>query len=461
MIFQRKNKMICLAIAAAFAGSVGVANAALNNDGATYTAPKVASETPITGITFTTAGGNFNAGGAMTSFAPTAGQSLMVNVTLNNGAKFTGAPALNCSSVTGGVSGSTAVLNLGGANSNNAVFTLGSGTYANTSMLAASGCYITPNGISVTGAHNAVNMSITYTYGTLASSTVNGTYIDFASGLKVTAELGNNAVAQVGSGFVTLTGAATSLSAGNIAWMSKNSAVMNGGDGTTAITLVDVMGVGSGSITVAGASLAATKVTGGVWLQTVASGVCASGIGILSTAVAGGVTPITFSGLDASAMSGGMNVCMKFDGTTAIPAGSITAQVGGTALSGYSLSAPAATTLIEITRNGTTLVAPLVNVPAGWISRLVLTNRGPAATYTVSAVSETGTTVTLTGAASSGTIAASSTTVVDLDTLMTTVGNARGSLQVTIAGTSSNIDGLYQLVNAATGNLSNYTLISK
>jgi len=76
-------------------------------------------------------------------------------------------------------------------------------------------------------------------------------------------------------------------------------------------------------------------------------------------------------------------------------------------------------------------------------------------------VSEVGTTVSLAGAAGSGTLAAGSNVVVDLSTDMTTVGSKRGSLQVVVDGVSANVDGLYQIVNAATGSLSNYTLINK
>lgn len=466
MIFQRKNHILSLAIAATFAGGAGIANAALL-DG-TYTArttPTVASEVPTTGIVLTAAAGNLTAGSAITQFAPASGQALQVSVTLDNGAKFIGSPVLSCLSVTGsqGSAGTgAATLTLGGNGSNQSIFTLASGAFANTATLAASGCFVSAASISVTGAHNAVNMTITYTYGTLASSSVNGTYINFASGLKTSADLGTDQVAQVGSGFVTLSGATTLLSAGLTYWKSAGSAGATG-DITVAEVLTDALGATSGSITVAGATLGATKVTGGVWLQTVGSGSCASGgAGVYATAV-GGVSPVTFTGLDASAMSTGLNVCMTFTGTTAIPASSITATMGGTAISGYSLPTNSATTIVTITRNGTTLVAPLVNVPTGWISRLALTNRGAtAAAYTVSAVGETGTTVTLTGAASSGSIAASSTTVIDLATLMTAVGTAaRASLLVTISGTTANIDGVYQLVNAATGSVSNYVLDHK
>lgn len=464
MIFQRKNHILSLAIAATFTGGAGIANAALlDNTFATRTTPTVASEAPTTGIVLTATAQNLTIGGATTPFNPTTGQNLQVSVVLDNGAKFVAAPTLSCLSSTGslGSAGTGATtLNLGGAGSNQAVFTMASAAFANTAGIGASGCYISAASISVTGAHNAVNATITYTYGTLASSTVNGTYISFASGLKTSADLGNDAVAQVGSGFVSLTGAITLLSAGTTYWKSAGSAGATG-DITVSELLTDALGATSGSITVAGASLGATKVAGGVWLQTVGSGACASaGASVYATA-AGGVTPVTFSGLDASAMSTGLNVCMSFTGTTAIPAGSITATLGGTAISGYTLPTNTAQTLMTISHNGTTMVAPLVQIPAGWLSRLVLTNTGSAAAYTVTAISETGNVVTLTGAAASGTVPANGETIVDLPTLMTSTGaSIRGGLSVNVSGTTANISGLYQIVNP-TGNLSNYTMVHK
>lgn len=398
----------------------------------------------------------------MTQYSPTSANPLQVTVDLTNGAKFIANPTLTCLTTTGSNSAALNVAPIfGGAATTQAVFSITTGG-ANTPSYTSTGCIVTATTVSVTGAHVDVGLAITYKYGSLASSTVNGTLITFISGLTAAAAAGNDAVAQVGSGFVSLTGAATSLSAGTITWGKQGSAAATA-TMATPFNLGDALGATSGSITVAGASLAATRVTAGVWLQTVASGACAAtaGGGVLATA-AGGVTPITFTGLTPSDLSAGVNVCMAFDGTTAIPAGSITATLGGTALSGHTLPAQTAKTLLTITRNGTTLVAPLVNVPAGWISRLVLVNRGAAsANYTVTATGETGTTVTLTGAAASGTLTGSSTTVVDLSTLMTTVGNTRGSLEVIIGGSSSNVDGLYQLVNATTGSVSNYTLISK
>ena len=92
------------------------------------------------------------------------------------------------------------------------------------------------------------------------------------------------------------------------------------------------------------------------------------------------------------------------------------------------------------------MVAPLVQVPGGYLSRLVLTNISATdRTYSVRAVAESGTTVTLTGAALGGTLNGNSTTVVDLAGLMTTVGKTRGTLVVTVNGPIGQVDGLYQI----------------
>lgn len=114
----------------------------------------------------------------------------------------------------------------------------------------------------------------------------------------------------------------------------------------------------------------------------------------------------------------------------------------------------------SITRNGTSLQAQLVQIPAGWISRIVLTNTGSVARpYTIAAQTEAGVTATL-GTAATGTIPANGTIVLNTADIATFTGTApRGTLNVTVAGPTNDIQGLYQIVNAQTGSIANTALV--
>jgi hypothetical protein len=146
----------------------------------------------------------------------------------------------------------------------------------------------------------------------------------------------------------------------------------------------------------------------------------------------------------------------------AIAAGDYSADVAYTAQANYTVGNSTGNAAGSIVRNGATLVAPITNQPAGWYSRLVLTNAGSAdRTYSVKAVSETGNVVTLTGAAASGTLTKNSTSVIELGDLATVTAGKRYSLVVTVNGPVSAISGAYQSSNGATGSISNYTLVQK
>lgn len=177
-------------------------------------------------------------------------------------------------------------------------------------------------------------------------------------------------------------------------------------------------------------------------------------------------TTATFGKTGAlTTIDGNNDLLMTVDGGVAVAAGSYKAAYDFTGATGYTVADQANVALGTIVRNGTTLVAPLVNQPAGWYSRLVLTSTsGAAMGYKVAAVAEDGTTVALTGAAASGTVKANSTLVIDLDALTTITGTGakpRTGLVVTVDGAAASISGLYQLANGATSNVSNYPLIVK
>lgn len=118
-----------------------------------------------------------------------------------------------------------------------------------------------------------------------------------------------------------------------------------------------------------------------------------------------------------------------------------------------------------INRNGTQLQAPLVQVPAGWIARIALTNTGSEARpYTLSVMSANadGTTTVeqfdLADDVKSGEIPANGTKVIRLNDASLAAAARRGTVNVTVDGPSGQINGLYQVVNPNTGLVTNHVL---
>jgi len=180
---------------------------------------------------------------------------------------------------------------------------------------------------------------------------------------------------------------------------------------------------------------------------------------IANAATVTGTTATFASTLTAADLTGTTYLCLEANGTSEIAASAYTGTLTPAAQTGFAI-ANQTLNVGAITRNGTVMVAPLAQIPAGWISRLVLNNIGSTdRTYTVRAVNEAGTTITLSGAAASGTLTANSTTVVDLSTTM--AGGARGTLVVTVNGPEAQIEGMYQIVNGSANTISNHVLAHK
>ena len=360
MMMQSNNNTLRLAVLAALtAGSMGANAALIDSTASTFAAVKFASESPTNGITLT-ATTQFTAGSTTTAFTPTAGQNLQVTVDLTAGAKFVAAPTLQCKSDTGGTVAAAGTLSLGGAGSNQAVFTLGSAAWNNAAQIVQ--CVVTATTISVTGAHADSNMSLSYVYGNLASSVASGSLITFVTGLSAGKTVGDDVVALVTGGFVAVSGGVDTnlISAGRAYWNGKT----NANSATLADSPVDletIMGATSGTITVAGNALLAAQTTAGVFLVA-AGGPCTTGgaAAALATA-AGGASPVTFSSLTPAQIKAGPSVCIKFNGTSAIAEGSITATVGGNALTDYTLPVASAQTLMTVSRNGSS--ASVMNMP--------------------------------------------------------------------------------------------------
>ena len=449
-----------LAIVAAFAGASSMAQAALTLPA---TSAKIAQEYPTVGGLNLTKSSAPNISSATTSFSPSTGQNLQVTVGLAGGATFTASPSMHCNFVSGLTKTAvTGTKNYGGAGLSTAIFTIGATTVSAAGAKptqAVTGCTVTMNGITtVTGAHATVNASMTYQYGTIASSVKSGAYISWVKGASAGIVSIGSTAAQVSGNFVNLKDG-NKIRAGAVYYNGRGNSVTAMRLAGTSFTNVTANITGA-SLTVQGAALSAVTATHGVWLSTTPAN-CTNVNITAGSSVAN--NSITFKGLTPAQVSAGLAVCLQFTGKTAIPTGSITATWTLDPVKNYSADGSmASNTLVDITHNGTTLVAPLVQTPTGFMSRMVLTNTGPAATYTVTATSETGNTATLSGAAASGTIAANSTTVVDLPGLVTyTSGQpSRTSLTVNIAGLTSNIKGLYQIVDPA-GAVSNYVMVAQ
>jgi hypothetical protein len=125
----------------------------------------------------------------------------------------------------------------------------------------------------------------------------------------------------------------------------------------------------------------------------------------------------------------------------------------------YAVTPRGALALGAITRNGAQLQAPLAQVPAGYLSRMVLTNTGSQAReYVIEVLGETGNVIST--ANLTGSVAAGKTLVVDLNSVLTGFTAApRATLNVTVSGPNSQIQGLYQIVNPNSGTLSNHVMV--
>jgi hypothetical protein len=136
-----------------------------------------------------------------------------------------------------------------------------------------------------------------------------------------------------------------------------------------------------------------------------------------------------------------------------------TATLDVTANAGFTIADVGPQDAGEIVRNGTQLQAPLAQVPAGYISRMVLTNTGNVARpYEIAVQGETGNTI---GTANlTGNVPANGTVVVELPTVLTSfTGAPRATLNVTVAAPNNQIQGLYQIVNPAAGSISNHVMV--
>lgn len=359
------NNTLRLAILAALAGGSGAAYAA-------FPASPVANEMP-TSTTIRAVPRGF---AATTAFTPTSVNPLQITVNLSNNTKFASIPIARCStkvtSATAVQTARLATLSLGGNGSTQAVFSISTALSAQIKS-----CWVSATALTVTGTHASVTESITFKYGSLASSSVNGTMITWNSGLSAAPATTKTVTARVVSGFMKFTNGVTVATGGVVNWIGKAAVSAN----TGTIGKKSELGTfaNTASITFAGGTtLAAAKAAGGVFVVA-ANGACTTASKLAGTSAKAGATSVTFS-LTPAQVSAGFRSCFAFAGTTAIPAGSITAQLGGTAKSTYSLPTPAASTVLTVTRDGSSL--SLMNMP-----RSTDTDAGYLRVYNTSSIS--------------------------------------------------------------------------
>jgi len=464
--------------AAALAASVlfcGSAMAAALNLSATPTTTKYAQERAVSssGTDFT------NPDTFETTLGVTLGaaQQGYLRIDLSNGAKFKGAP-------TATVAGAATTLSSGGDGATYAVFTVAAA--AGNTLSAA--VVVTPNAtgltlvnknavaarirlyetqaaaqnpdnsaslaLSDTGSKNVLEFtkSITSSFATAVTQTADVAPSSGAAAYtQFTTAGGEKILGTLNYSFTATRGTSAVLSAADIL-ANTNSVTFTGASGATFAFLQNADGTYTGTA-LTKAKLKATDCSGAD----------------VANATSITASTVTFSAISDANIAQTLAFCVTPQGNAAIESGSITGAASLVGETNYTPVNPDSATTANIDRNGTTLVGPLVSQPAGWYSRLVLTNTGSSArTYTVTAYNESGTasnTVSLSGDAASGSVPANSTKVIDLDTLATVTGatgfKPRFGLRVVVNGPASQISGLYQLANGTTSNVSSYPLVAK
>lgn len=298
-------------------------------------------------------------------------------------------------------------------------------------------------------------------------ATVTGNYINFNNSYTLTATP-INAVSNVEASpsFSRFVSAAPTNSADRAALATVAFALRTTpatplkADGT-AIALADLLGATSNHVVTGDFSAAANAngtFTGAAALARVYFSATADCSAVTTPATAITATSATFQ---TGALPVAATLCYAPLNTNLIPVSTYSQSFNAVsaAAATYAPSGRGPVALGEITRNGTSLQAQFAQVPAGWISRIVLTNTGSVARpYTITAQTEAGVTSTL-GSAATGSIPANGTLVLNTADIATFTGQPRGTLNVTVAGPNSQIQGLYQIVNGQTGSIANTALV--
>ena len=306
-------------------------------------------------------------------------------------------------------------------------------------------------------------------------TTISGNYITFAQSYGLALLAANGAVANVEASpsFSRFTNAAPTNSVdranlGQIIFDTRaNVSAAQGGSATqprletgVAATLADLLD-GDSTHTIAGDFSAAANANGSFTGAALSRVYFSANANCSTVDVPANAVTATSARFDTGPAAVGANLCYAPRTGVAIPVSSYAQTFNAVSADDALYATPSVgpVSLGQITRNGTSLQAQFAQVPAGWISRIVLTNTGSLARpYTITAQTEDGTTATL-GTAAAGSIPANGTIVLNTADIVSFAGNPRGTLNVTVAGPNNDIQGLYQIVNGVTGSIANTALV--
>jgi hypothetical protein len=465
------HKAVAVAVGALMGGSAMAAAVTLDSG---TTPIKYASETTIS-TSVTLRDGAAADQRASTAFGASLGQNVAAYARVDiSGGTFNSAPDANMFAVNDS-NGTAASVNVAQSGSDYVIFSVTPGTGFN--LVSSNNATIDTDASGVKGitVTNKNGVTIRYrlfeTLTAAANPTANNTlkdtgaknYITFASALSQTVTP-LTATADVGAlpSYTAFTGGGTKSIAKVTVAVDNTVALISGAAASAGGLLTansDV--VFSGDFTFL--KNANGTYTGAALSRVFLGNAVGCGGATVAAATTLTATTATFTDIAAATLVNDHWLCLTPEGSTEIPAGSYTAAIDYVEQTGIAVADVSGVGSGSITRNGVRMVAPIVNVPPGWISRLVLTNTGSSARdYTIAYVAENGTTVTPSGAAVSGSLAANKTSVIDLSQTLAIAGTngARTSLVVTVNAPQSQIDGLYQIVSPSNA-ISNYVLSYK
>jgi len=332
---------------------------------------------------------------------------------------------------------------------------------------------VTSNGSPVTATYQLFETAAAAVANAGPLFTATGTLARFATGLAVTMTPAS-ARTTVSTGYTKWASAAASGPSNTAALgtIKINNTAAVARDGSTSIALTDFLNATGSTLSVAGDFTAAGA--SGVYLGSAQTGaICSplSPVANFTLDTAKTTATLAIPGFSSSAPWSGIpaTLCYQVNGTAVIPASSYTAtaSVGFLSIaSGVSGTQVAGASVGSVTRDGTTLQAPFVQVPSGWLVRFVLTNTGSTAAAYTGAVTAGPSNVTggtanavATNGTLTGTIPAGGQAIIEGSSLPTFTTSARGFAVFTVSGTNDTINGVYQIVNSTTGSISNMTMV--
>ncbi|MFT5588334.1 MAG: hypothetical protein ACI9ZF_000499 [Bradyrhizobium sp.] len=403
----------------------------------------------------------------LTGYSLAAGEVRYIRVSLDNGSIFSGV-----STAVATTPANCALGAVNGQGTNALYFSVtgaGTGCTATDIITVAGAVAISTTATATTVSYSMFDQPSQAQAGGATGRIVNKAskpYLTFASSYALVGAAGTNVVADVGATvpfsqfIVAAPTTAVAAALGTLTYRLATVVPLKASG--VAITLADLMATGATGTklvvtgdfsAVAGANAAANLTN--VFLAT--NGTCTS----VQPATALTSTTATFN-VGATTTTGSTQLCYTVNGTTAVPAqvySAVLNPVSATPAT-YAVTSITGAAAGSITHNGTELQTPLFQNTTGYVSRFVLTNTSAvAAPYTVLTYGETGNTITA-GAAITGTVPANGMLVVPADTVAASFSGApRGFAVFNVAAPSNAIQGVFQIVNSATGAVSNTIMV--